>query len=140
MISSAFSKCALARSASGPQTPGSAGSEITVSGSSLAIPACSKRFARQIQPANAGVFVDIAQDVGQLQRTAEMMRQQDAVILGKAEYPHRQPSDRAGHAVAIQIERSQVRRADVLRHVHLHAIDDGQEILALETELANRGR
>src|SRR6185437_11021487 len=69
-----------------------------------------------------------------------MMRQQDAVILGKAKYPNRQPSDRAGHAVAIQIERGQVRRADVLRNVHLHAIDNGQEILALETELANRGK
>ena len=96
-------------------------------------------FARQIQPADAGVFIDIAQDVGQLQRAAEMMREQDAVVLGEAEHPHRQPSDRAGDAVAIQIERRQIRRPDILRHIHLHAVDDGQEILALETESSNRG-
>ena len=75
-----------------------------------------------------------------MQRAAEVMRQQDAVILGQTEYPHRQPSDRAGHAVAIQIERGQVRRADILRNVHLHAVDDSQEILALEAELPNRGK
>ena len=91
-------------------------------------------FARQIQPADAGVFVDVAQDIGQLQRAAEMMREQDAVGLGETEHPHRQPPDRAGDAVAIQIERGKVRRPDVLRHVHLHAIDDGQEILALEAK------
>ena len=40
-------------------------------------------FARQIEPADAGVFVDVAQDIGQLQRAAEMMREQDAVIFGR---------------------------------------------------------
>ena len=96
-------------------------------------------FARQIQPADRGVLVDIAQDIGQLQRTSEMMRQHDAVVPSKTEYPHRQPSDRAGHAVAIQIERGEVRRPDILRHVHFHAVDDSQEILALEIESSNRG-
>ena len=96
-------------------------------------------FARQIEPADAGVFVDVAQDIGQLQRASEMMREQDAVVLRQAEHPHRQPSDRAGDAVAIQIERRKVRRPDILRHIHLHAVDDGQEILALEIESPNRG-
>ena len=107
------------------------GSAITLRGSSLVMPACSSAFARQIEPAEAGVLVDVAQDVGQLQRAAEMMREQDAVVLGQAEHPHRQPPDGAGDAVAIEIERCQVGRADVLRHVHLHAVDDGEEILAL---------
>ena len=74
-----------------------------------------------------GIFVDIAQDIGQLQRAAEMMREQDAVVLGETEHPHRQPPDRARHAVAVQIERCKVRRPDILRHIHFHAIDDGQE-------------
>ena len=30
----------------------------------------------------AGILVDVAQDVGELQRAAEMMREQDAVLLG----------------------------------------------------------
>ena len=38
-------------------------------------------FARQIEPADAGIFIDVAQDIGQLQRAAEMMREQDAVVL-----------------------------------------------------------
>ena len=60
------------------------------------------------------------------------MREQDAVVLRQTEHPHRQPSDRAGDAVAIQIQRCKVGRPDILRHIHFHAIDDGQEILALE--------
>ena len=56
----------------------------------------------------------------------------------EAEHPHRQPPDRAGYAVAIQVERGEIRRADILRHVHFHAIDDGQKILALEAKPLNR--
>ena len=73
-----------------------------------------------------------------MQRAAEMMREQDAVGLAKTEHPHRQPPDRAGDAVAIQVERRQIRRPDVLRHVHFHAVDDGQKILALETKSLER--
>src|SRR6202051_2926702 len=68
-----------------------------------------------------------------------MMREQDAVFLRQPEHPHRQPSDRARHAIAIQIQRRQIRGADVLRHIHLHAIDDGEEILAPQVEAPNRG-
>ena len=96
-------------------------------------------FARQIQPAEAGVFVDVAQDIGQLQRAAEMMGEQDAVFLGQAEHPHRQAPDGAGDAVAIEIERRKIRRTNVLWHVHLHAVDDGEKILALEAEGFHRG-
>ena len=96
-------------------------------------------FARQIQAAEAGVFVDVAQDIGQLQRAAEMMGEQDAVFLGHAEHPHRQPPDGAGDAIAIEIERRKIRRTNVLWHVHLHAVDDGEKILALEAEGFHRG-
>ena len=34
---------------------------MTLSGSSLVMPACSKAFARQIEPAEAGIFIDVAQ-------------------------------------------------------------------------------
>ena len=62
-----------------------------------------------------GVLVDVAQDVGELQRAAEMMRERDAVLLVHAEHADRQPPDRARDAIAIKIERRPVRRADVLR-------------------------
>ena len=96
-------------------------------------------FARQIQPAEARVFIDVAQDIGQLQRAAEVMGEQDAVILGQAEHPDRQTPDGAGNAIAIQIERRHIRRTNVLWHVHLHAVDDREKILALEAEGFHRG-
>ena len=62
-----------------------------------------------------------------------MMREQDAVVLRQTEHPHRQSPDRARDAIAIEIERGKIRRADILRHVHFHAVDDGQKILALRS-------
>ena len=139
MTSSAFWKCILARSASGRHTLGNARSFITLERIVARDPGEQQAFARQIEPAYTGVFIEVAQDICQLQRTAKMMREQDAVGLGKPEYPHRQSPDRARHAVAIEIERRKIRTTDILRHVHLHAIDDGQKILALQTEASNRG-
>ncbi len=88
-------------------------------------------LARQIEPAEPGVLVDVAQDVGQLQRPPEMMGEQDTVVGRQPEHTHRQPSDRTRHPVTIEIQRRHVGRADLLGHVHFHAIDDGEEILAL---------
>ena len=95
-------------------------------------------FARQIEPAETRILVEVAQDVGELQRAAEMVRERDAVLLAKPEHPHRQPPDGAGDAIAIEIERRHVGRADVGRHVHLHAVDDGEEILALQAKGLHR--
>ena len=103
-------------------------------------PGVQQPFERQIEPADAGVFIDIAQDVGQLQRAPQMMREQDAVVLRQAEHPHRQPADRARDAVAIEVERRKVRRPYVGGHVHFHAVDDGEKILALEAEFLHRRR
>ena len=99
-----------------------------------------QRLARQIEPAERGVLVEVAQDVGELQRAAEMMRERDAGVVLHAEHAHRKPADRAGDAVAIKIERRPVGRADVGDDVHLHAVDDGEEILALQVERAHRLR
>ena len=84
MTSSAFSKWIFARSASGMQTFGSARSAMTrlriVGGDAGE----QQAFARQIQPAEAGIFIDITQDICQLQRAAEMMCELDAVALRQA--------------------------------------------------------
>ena len=90
-----------------------------------------QRLDRQIEPINRGILIEVAQDVCQLQRPAEMMRERDAVVLLHAEHPRRQPPDGAGDAVAIEIKRRPVgrARADGALDVHLHAVDDGEEIL-----------
>ena len=61
-------------------------------------------------------------------------------VLRHAENAHAQPSDRAGDAVAIKIERGKIGRADVGAHIHLHAVDDGEEVLASQPKGAHRLR
>ena len=133
MIASASAKCSRARSAT--MRAGlrrAAGCASTVCGSSLSMPACAQRLARQIEPADAGVLVDVAQDVGELQRAAEMMRERRcrrrrpcrrrAPTAVRPRSPRGRNRDRACASVG---------RADVGDDIHLHAVDDGEEILAL---------
>ena len=54
-----------------------------------------------------------------------------------AEHAHAQPPDRAGNAVAVKIERRECRRLDIGDDVHLHAVDDGEKILALQIEFVS---
>ena len=89
-----------------------------------------ENLARQIQPAAPRVLVEIAQDVGQLQGAAERIGDRVRVGARIAEHMHRQMPDRGGDARAIQVERRQVRSADVLDCVHFHAVDNGVEVLA----------
>ena len=97
-----------------------------------------ENLARQVQPAAPRVLVEVAQDVGQLQRAAERIG--DSVRVGAriAEHMHRQMSDRAGDARAVQVERRHVRSADVLGCVHLHAVDNGVEVLAAQAVTRDR--
>jgi hypothetical protein len=44
-------------------------------------------FLRQIKPADACVLVDVAQDIGELQRAAEMMGQRKAGLLRPCRIP-----------------------------------------------------
>ena len=48
------------------------------------------------------------------------------------EYPHRQTARRAGDAVAVEVERGFVGRADVGGGVHRHAVDHRVKIFALQ--------
>ena len=45
-----------------------------------------QRFLRKIESPDAGVLVDVAQDVGQLEGAAEVMRQGDALRVLHFEY------------------------------------------------------
>src|SRR6185503_5845721 len=97
-----------------------------------------QRFQRQIEPSDAGVLVEVAQNIGELQGASQMMRELETVMGVHAEHAHRQPPDRAGDAVAIEIEPRQRRRADVLGRVHFHAVDDGEEIGLIERKPLDR--
>ncbi len=92
----------------------------------------------QIEPADPGILVEIAQDIGELQCASEMMRQRSPVVFLHAEHAHGQAADRARHPVAVEIERPEARRADVAEGVHLHAVDQREEVLLGEPELAHR--
>ena len=133
-------KCSRASATIGAQTSPSVGLASTVAGSVADDAGVAQRLARQIEPAERGILVEIAQDIGELQRAAEMMRERQAGLARHAEDPHRKPADRAGDAVAIEVERRAIGRADIGDDVHLHAVDDGEEILALEIELLHRLR
>ena len=52
----------------------------------------------------------------------------------------RQPSDGAGDAVAIKIERGEIGRADIGAHVHFHAVDHREKVLAPQAESLHRLR
>ena len=89
-----------------------------------------ENLARQVQPAAPRILVEIAQDVGQLQRAAEQIG--DRVRVG-ARSPKtctdKCPTAR-GDARAIQVERRHVGRADIFGCVHFHAVDNSVEVLA----------
>ena len=48
-----------------------------------------QRLARQIEPAHCCVFVEVAQDIGQLQSAAKMVRERKSGLARHAEYAHR---------------------------------------------------
>ena len=67
----------------------------------------SQSFFRQIEPAHLGILVEIAQNIGHLQRAAKMMRQLASLRVVDAENSRRQSSHRGCDAVAVKIESSQ---------------------------------
>src|SRR3984893_13367190 len=91
-------------------------------------------FAWQVEPAEGCVLVEIAQNVGELQRAAKMMREALTFPLRQSVSPSGKASDRARHAIAIKIERGQIGRPYIGIDIHLHAIDYGVKILAPQAE------
>src|SRR5215472_16763933 len=82
----------------------------------------------QIQPSAACILVEIAKYVGQLQGSAERLCNGVRGIARVTENVNREMADGARHPRAVEIECGQVGRANVFARVHLHAVDDGQEI------------
>ncbi len=95
-------------------------------------------FARQIETADGGVFIDVAQDVGQLQGAAQMMRQIEARPLVHAEDLDGKTPHGAGDPVAVKIEGGEIGRDNIFRHVHVHPVQDGEEILQPQAVMRHR--
>ena len=89
----------------------------------------SQGFARKVETAYGGVFVEIAQNVRQLQRAAEVEGEREAGIFIHAEDLDGEAANGAGHMIAIKIKGGEIGGADVLGDVHIHAVDHGKEIL-----------
>src|SRR5262249_28733791 len=95
-------------------------------------------FSREIQASEIGILIDIPQDIGQLKCAAEMVSQGFPVAVIHTENANAQPPHRAGYTVAIKIKFAERWSADIRACVHLHAIDDRQEIVLAKTEPKNR--
>ena len=67
-----------------------------------------------------------------------MMRERDAGFALDPEHAHRQASDRARDAVAIEVEGGGGGGANIVEGVHLHAVDQGEEILLRQIEVGDR--
>src|SRR6201989_3013753 len=85
-------------------------------------------FARKIETAYLRVLVDVAENVGKLQRAAEMIGKLDPFIFAGAEDANRKAADRGCHAIAVQIEPLEIGRADILHRIHFHAVDHREEV------------
>ena len=96
-----------------------------------------KVLARQIEPADRRVLIEIAQNIGELQSAAKMMREALTFRLGHPKSARGKAADRARHPVAIKIERHESRRPDIGLDIHLHAVDHGAKILAPQAERMN---
>jgi len=80
----------------------------------------------------------VACAVGRLSvRVFGMPREAGLALARHAENPHRKPADRASDPVAIKVKRRAIRGADIDSDIHLHAVDDGKKILALQIEFTH---
>ena len=95
----------------------------------MLMPGLEQKFARQVKPTDGGVLVQVAQDIGELQGAAQMMGELETRSLFHTEDLDGKPADSAGHAVAIKIEGGEIGGDDVGGDIHIHSVDDGQEIL-----------
>src|SRR5437773_4199232 len=58
----------------------------------------------------------------------------DALLLRHSENPNRESAHRARYAIAVEIEHGEFGSSNIGGCIHLHAVDDGQEIFAQQPE------
>ena len=116
------------------QTPARRGSRNAAIGVVLLHAMQRQQLARQIESAEPGILVDVAQDVGELHGFAEGVGERDARGARRAEDAHATAARPRRPPGAIELEFGHGRRDDGSARVHLHAVDDGEEVVAGEVE------
>src|SRR5574343_186012 len=83
---------------------------------------------RDVDAATPGILANVADDVGQLESHAQIVRVFLRLPILVAEDFGSEQADDAGHAVAIQRQALEVEIARLLE-IHLHTVDDFQQLL-----------
>ena len=94
---------------------------------------------RQIDAPAPCIFADVADDVGQLEGHAEVVRVLQCLAVLETEDLCGEQANDAGDAVAIERQCLEVEVARLLQ-IHLHAVDDLQELLLWDGKLCNDGQ
>src|SRR5438045_8344385 len=89
----------------------------------VADPVSVENLVRQIQASATGVLIEIAQDIGQLQRSAERFGHCMGSIALITENMYREMADGARDTRTIEVERSKIGGTDRFARIHLHPVD-----------------
>src|SRR6266436_7085173 len=97
-----------------------------------------ENFTRQIEPSATSVLIEIAQDIGQLQRSAERFGDVMGSIALITENMDREMADGACYTRTVEVERRKIRGANGFARIHLHPVDDGEKIVPVQTKAQHR--
>jgi hypothetical protein len=97
-----------------------------------------QRFSRKVEAPEFRIFVEVAQDVGQLQGASQLICKRAAQVLRQAKHFDRKAPYSACYAVAVKLERGVIRRPDVGDNVHFHAVNHGQKVFASQPKCLDR--
>jgi hypothetical protein len=87
-----------------------------------------KQFSRNVESADRRVFVQIPQDIRQLQCVTETLSKLSAPVFLHSEDAGGETTDRTSHPIAIDAEHCEVGSADISGHIHVHAVDHRKEV------------
>src|SRR6266446_101781 len=97
-----------------------------------------ENFTWQIKPPTTGVLVEVAQDIGQLQRSTERFGDRMGSIALVPENMDREMADGARDTRTIEVERRKIGDTNRLARIHLHSVDNGEEIAPAQTIAQHR--
>ena len=97
-----------------------------------------EQFAWQVEPADARILIDVAQNVGDLQGPAKMFRYEVSLCARFTENVHTKTPYGGCDAIAVAVELLPRRRNDRPVGIYLHAIDYRKKVRLPEPVAGNR--
>src|SRR3984893_1629565 len=91
-----------------------------------------ENFTRQIEASATGVLIEIAQDIGQLQRSTERFGERMGSIALITENMDREMTDGARDTRTVEVERRKIGCASRFARIHIHPVDDGEKIAPVQ--------